>query len=87
MAIHNPKTKVQRQFLINTERAQAAGVVYGTANEVYHALLGSLTYCNFGHSMECLTDEYLNFLIDELWNRAFEQLGDCSVIKWVGKEK
>jgi hypothetical protein len=83
MTIHRAKTREQENFLTNVERAKRAGITTSTSQSVYHALLGGLSYCNFGHAVASLTDNYLADLQDYLADEAIDQ-GKYEAIRWIG---
>jgi hypothetical protein len=87
MPIHSPKTREQRLFLENVRRARLAGIATKTCDAVEVALLTGLNYCNFGHAIEILTDEYLSRCQDYLMDKAYNTLVDGDLIKWVGRPK
>jgi hypothetical protein len=80
---HKPKSKEQEYFLTNVQRAEAAGVTTKTSQSVRKALFAGISYCNFGHDVADLTDEYLVFLQDILADKAMD-CGKFDKIKWIG---
>jgi hypothetical protein len=84
--IHRAKTREAEYFLTNVQRAAAAGVITETSQSVRSALLTGLSYCNFGHAVASLTDDYLVYCQDHLADAAIDQ-GKYEAIKWVGFEK
>ncbi len=83
MTVHSPKTREQRLFLENVERAQHVGITTSTSKSVYHAILCGLSYVAFNGIPCTLTDDYLVLLQDMLADEAVEQ-GKYDAIKWVG---
>jgi hypothetical protein len=75
------KTTEQEHFFRNVERAQHAGVTTKTSQSVRLALFAGLSYCNFGHCVVDLTDEYLVDCQDRLAEAAMDQ-GKYDSIKW-----
>jgi hypothetical protein len=83
MTIHRAKTREQENFLKNVERAQQAGVTTKTSQSVRNALLGGLTYCNLGHTVVGLSDDYLVEIQDYLAEKAMDK-GEYESIRWIG---